>query len=48
LQSMLQGLPISTVSSTPLQPSGIGGLASSVGGLGSLLDSLKAFGLKTS
>jgi hypothetical protein len=45
LQSMLQGLPISTVSSTQLPQSGIGQLTSTVGGLGSLMDSLKKLGL---
>jgi hypothetical protein len=38
LQSMLQGLPISTVTNTPSQMSGIGSLASSIGGLGTLVD----------
>lgn len=45
LQSMLQGLPISTVSSTQLPQSGIGQLSSTVGGLGTLMDSLKKLGL---
>jgi hypothetical protein len=45
LQSMLQGLPISTVSSTPAQMSGLGSLVSSVGGMGSIMDSLKKFNL---
>lgn len=45
LQSMLQGLPISTVSSTQTPQSGIGQLTSTVGGLGSLMDSLKKLGL---
>jgi hypothetical protein len=45
LQSMLQGLPISTVSSTPSQQSGLGSLVSSVGGMGSIMDSLKKFNL---
>jgi len=45
LQSMLQGLPISTVSSTQLPQSGIGQLTSTVGGLGSLMDSLKKLGI---
>ena len=45
LQSMLQGLPISTVSSTPAQQSGLGSLVSSVGGMGSIMDSLKKFNL---
>lgn len=38
LQSMLQGLPISTVTNTPSQQTGIGSLLSSVGGLGSLVE----------
>ena len=45
LQSMLQGLPISTVSSTQLPQSGIGQLSSTVGGLGSLVDALKKLGI---
>jgi hypothetical protein len=45
LQSMLQGLPISTVSSTQLPQSGIGQLSSTVGGLGTIMDSLKKLGL---
>jgi len=45
LQSMLQGLPISTVSSTQLPQSGIGQLSTTVGGLGSIMDSLKKLGL---
>jgi len=45
LQSMLQGLPISTVSSTPAQQTGLGSLVSSVGGMGSIMDSLKKFNL---
>jgi hypothetical protein len=45
LQSMLQGLPISTVTNTAAQQSGIGQLASTVGGLGSIFDSLKKFNL---
>lgn len=44
LQSMLQGLPISTVTNTPAQMSGLGQLTSTVGGLGSLLEAIK--GLK--
>lgn len=44
LQSMLQGLPISTVTNTPAQQSGIGQLSSTVGGLGSLLEALKKLG----
>jgi hypothetical protein len=45
LQSMLQGLPISTVTNTAAQQSGLGSLVSSVGGLGSIMDSLKKFNL---
>ena len=45
LQSMLQGLPISTVTNTAAQQSGIGQLASTMGGLGSIADSLKKFNL---
>lgn len=44
LQSMLQGLPISTVTNTPAQQSGIGQLSSTIGGIGSLLEAIK--GLK--
>jgi len=45
LQSMLQGLPISTVTNTPAQMSGLGSLVSSVGGMGSIMDSLNKFKL---
>lgn len=38
LQSMLQGLPISTVTNVPSQQSGLGSLASSIGGLGTLVE----------
>jgi hypothetical protein len=44
-QSMLQGLPISTVSNQPAAQSGIGQLSSTVGGLGNILESLKKFNL---
>jgi hypothetical protein len=44
-QSMLQGLPISTVSNQPAAQSGIGQLSSTVGGLGNILESLKKLGL---
>ena len=44
-QSMLQGLPISTLSNQPAQQSGIGQLSSTVGGLGNILESLKKFNL---
>ena len=45
LQSMLQGLPISTVTNTAAQQSGLGSLVSSIGGMGSIMDSLKKFNL---
>jgi hypothetical protein len=45
LQSMIQGLPISTVANTPAQQTGLGSLVSSVGGMGSIMDSLKKFNL---
>jgi len=45
-QSMLQGLPISTVSNQPASLSGIGQLSSTVGGLGNLMTALKNLGLK--
>jgi len=38
-------LPISTVTNTPSQMSGLGGLSSTIGSLGTLMDSLKRFGL---
>lgn len=41
LQSMLQGLPISTVSTTPASQTGLGALQSTVGTLGSTYDLLK-------
>lgn len=44
-QSMLQGLPISTVTNSPAQQSGIGQLSSSIGGLGSLFTNLKNLGV---
>jgi hypothetical protein len=44
-QSMLQGLPISTVSNQAAQQSGIGQLSSTVGGLGNLMTALKQFNL---
>lgn len=44
-QSMLQGLPISTVTNTPAQQSTLGQLTSTVGGLGTLLESLKKLGV---
>ena len=47
-QSMLQGLPISTVSSQPAQMSGIGNLAATVGGAGDLMTKLKNLGVQTS
>lgn len=45
LQSMLQALPISTVSTQQAQQSGIGQLASTVGALGSTYDLLKKLGV---
>ena len=47
-QSMLQGLPISTVSNQPAQMSGIGNLAATVGGAGDLITKLKNLGVQTS
>lgn len=44
-QSMLQNLPISTISYAPGQQSSLGQFSSTVGGLGSLLDSLKGLGV---
>jgi len=44
-QSMLQGLPVSTVYNQPAQQSGIGQLATTVGGLGSIMSNLKTLGL---
>jgi len=41
LQSMLQGLPISTVTNTPLSKSGIGQLVEAFGGMTQLEDALK-------
>jgi hypothetical protein len=45
LQSMLQGLPISTVTNTAAQQSGLGNLVSTMGGMGSIFDSLNKFKL---
>lgn len=45
LQSMLQGLPISTVTNTPAQQSGLGQLTSTIGGLGSLIEAIRGLGL---
>lgn len=45
LQSMLQGLPISTVTSAATPQSGLGQITSAVGGVGSLLESLKKLGI---
>lgn len=45
LQSMLQGLPISTVTNTPAQQSGLGQLTSTIGGLGSLMEALRGLGI---
>jgi hypothetical protein len=47
LQSMLQGLPISTVTNTPAPQSGLGQLTSTIGGLGSLLEALRGLGIGT-
>ena len=44
-QSMLQGLPISTVSNQPAQMSGLGSLNATVGGMGQLMAGLKNLGL---
>jgi hypothetical protein len=44
-QSMLQGLPISTVYNQPAAQSGIGQLSSTIGGLGNLMTNLKTLGL---
>lgn len=44
-QSMLQGLPISTVSNQAASQSGIGQLSSTIGGLGNLMTALKQFNL---
>jgi hypothetical protein len=46
LQSMLQNLPISTVTSQPGQQTGIGEISSIVGGLGNLKESLSKLGIK--
>jgi hypothetical protein len=45
-QSMLQNLPISTISNVPASQSSLGSLSSTVGGLGSLMESLKGLGVK--
>jgi hypothetical protein len=45
LQSLLQGLPINTVTNTQAQLSGLGQLASTMGGMGSIMDSLNKFKL---
>jgi hypothetical protein len=45
LQSMLQGLPYQTVTNSPLPQSGIGQLASTIGGLTNLDDALSKFKL---
>ena len=44
-QSMLQGLPISTVSNQPAPQSTLGQLTSTVGGLGQLKDALRTLGI---
>jgi len=45
LNSLLQGLPINTVTNTQAQLSGLGQLASTMGGMGSIMDSLNKFKL---
>jgi hypothetical protein len=45
MQTMLQGLPISTVSTTPASKTGMGALQSTVGTMGSTYDLLKKLGL---
>jgi hypothetical protein len=45
LQSMLQGLPISTVTNSPLGKSGLGQLAEIGGSMSSLEDTLRTLGL---
>lgn len=45
MQSILQGLPISTVTNVPAQQSGIGQLSSTVGGVGTLFEALKKLGI---
>ena len=45
-QSMLQGLPISTVSNQAAQMSGLGSLNATVGGMGQLMSGLQNLGLK--
>jgi hypothetical protein len=45
MQSLLQGLPISTVSSQQAQQSGAGQVASTVGAMGTVYDYLKKLGV---
>jgi hypothetical protein len=45
LQSMLQGLPISTVTNTAAQQTPLGAASSTIGGLGSMYDQLTKMGL---
>lgn len=45
LQSMLQGLPIATVTSSAAPQSTLGNITSTVGGIGSLVESLKKLGI---
>jgi hypothetical protein len=45
LQSMLQGLPISTTTNTAPQQTGIGQATSTIGNMGALLESLKKLGV---
>jgi hypothetical protein len=44
-QSMLQGLPISTVSNQAASQSGVGALSSTMGSLGNIMEQLKRLGL---
>jgi hypothetical protein len=44
-QSMLQGLPISTVSNQAASQSGVGALSSTMGSLGNIMEQLKKLGL---
>lgn len=46
MQSMLQNLPISTVTTAPGQQTNLGNLTTSLGGIVSLVDTLKSLGIK--
>lgn len=48
LQSMLQGMPIQTVTTSPHEMSGIGGAQANLAGLKALIDQLKGLGIGTS